>query len=178
MKIGHIISATPTEFIATLDPEQAVGLYEFVAIDGVEPTPEGPKPVRVLGQIVKIYRDPYQLKRDLPLYSVVEQVAQDLLEVQAAKVKVLGYLSDGEVHTPKMPPRVGSPVYLAEDREVEELYGRGELCVGKLMPRGIDACLDLEGLKRHVAVIAATGSGKTWFSVVLIEELLKQGAEC
>jgi len=49
--------------------------------------------------------------------------------------------------------------------------------VGRLASRDLDICLDLNGVKRHVAIIAATGSGKTWFSVVLIEELLKKGAK-
>ncbi|MGC8583746.1 MAG: helicase HerA domain-containing protein [Thermoproteus sp.] len=179
MKIGYVIAgSTPTEFLATLDPERPVRLYEYVAVDSVEIPPDGEEAaqVRLIGQIVKIIRDPYQLKRDIPLYNVVEGVSHDLLEVQIAKVKILGYLWNGEIHMPKLPPRIGAPVYLAKDDEVAELYGSGELCVGRLSARPLDLCLDVEGLKRHMAVIAATGSGKTWFSVVLIEELLKRGA--
>lgn len=179
MKIGYVIgNSTPTEFLATLDPERPVRLYEYVAVDSVEIPPEEEEQVqvRLLGQVVRIFRDPYQLKRDLPLYEVVEGVSHDLLEVQIAKVKILGYLWNGEIHMPKMPPRIGAPVVLATDEEVAELYGRGELCVGRLAARPLDICLDMEGIKRHAAVIAATGSGKTWFSVVLIEELLKRGA--
>jgi hypothetical protein len=179
MKIGYVIAgSTPTEFLATLDPERPIRLYEYVAVDSVEipPDVEEAVQVRLVGQIVKIIRDPYQLKRDIPLYNVVEGVSHDLLEVQIAKVKILGYFWNGEIHMPKLPPRIGAPVYLARDDEVAELYGSGELCVGRLSARPLDICLDVEGLKRHVAVIAATGSGKTWFSVVLIEELLKRGA--
>lgn len=179
MKIGYVIaSATPTEFLATLDPERPVRLYEYVAVDSVEVPPDGEEAaqVRLLGQIVKIIRDPYQLRRDLPLYNVVESVSHDLLEIQMAKVKILGYLWNGEIHMPKLPPRIGAPVYLASDEEIAELYGAGDLCVGRLSARPLDLCLNVEGIKRHMAVIAATGSGKTWFSVVLIEELLKKGA--
>ncbi len=179
MKIGYVIAgATPTEFLATLDPEKPVRLYEYVAVDSVEipPDEEEAVQVRLLGQIVKVIRDPYQLKRDLPLYNVVEGISHDLLEVQIAKVKILGYLWNGEIHMPKLPPRIGAPVYLASDKEIAELYGSGDLCVGRLSARPLDLCLDIEGMKRHMAVIAATGSGKTWFSVVLIEELLKKGA--
>ncbi|MEZ0248232.1 MAG: ATP-binding protein [Thermoproteus sp.] len=179
MKIGYVIaSSTPTEFLATLDPERPVRLYEYVAVDSVEVPPDGDEPVqvRLLGQIVKIIRDPYQLKRDLPLYNVIDGVSHDLLEVQTAKVRILGYIWNGEIHMPKLPPRIGAPVVLASDEEVAGLYGEGQLCVGRLSARPLDLCLDVEGLKRHMAVIAATGSGKTWFSVVLIEELLKRGA--
>ncbi|MBP1448412.1 MAG: ATP-binding protein [Thermoproteus sp.] len=179
-KIGYVISgSTPTEFLATLHPEGVVPLYEYVAVDSVEIPPSSgePEQVKLIGQIVKIYRDPYQVKRDIPLFSVVESLSRDLLEVQIAKVKVVGYLWGDEIHMPKLPSRIGAPVYLALDDEVQALYGRGDLCVGRLSARPLEICLDLEGIKRHLAVIAATGAGKTWFSVVLIEELLKRGAQ-
>ncbi|MEZ0319138.1 MAG: ATP-binding protein [Pyrobaculum sp.] len=181
MRIGYVIAAsTPFEFLATLDPEKPVSLYDYVVVDHLE-FDAGVKDfvnVRLLGQIVRLYRDPYSAKRDLPLYSVVSEVSGNILEVQVAKVKVLGYLQEGELKQPKQPPRIGASVYLAEDFELEELFKVEEgLCVGRLASRPLDICLDLNGVKRHVAVLAATGSGKTWFSVVLIEELLKKGAK-
>ena len=181
MRVGYVIAAsTPFEFLATLDPEKPVSLYDYVVVDHLEFDP-GVKDfvnVRLLGQIVRLYRDPYSAKRDLPLYSVVSEVSGNILEVQVAKVKVLGYLQDGELKQPKQPPRIGSSVYLAEDFELEELFKVEEgLCVGRLASRPLDICLDVNGIKRHVAVLAATGSGKTWVSVVLIEELLRRGAK-
>jgi Predicted ATPase len=179
MRIGYVVAAaTPFEFLATLDPEKPISLYDYVAVDHVEYDGGEYINVRLLGQIVKLYRDPYSAKRDLPLYSVIREVSDNILEVQIAKVKVLGYSHGGDLRQPKRPPRIGSPVYLAEDEEIAELF-RVEhgLCVGKLAGRDLDICLDLNGIKRHVAIIAATGSGKTWFSIVLIEELLKKGAK-
>ncbi len=78
------------------------------------------------------------------------------------------------------PPRVGQWVYLASDEEVEELYSvppERSLHLGYLRNRpNVKINLDLNALVRHLAIIAATGSGKTWTSVVMIEELLKKGA--
>ncbi|ACB40738.1 helicase HerA domain-containing protein [Pyrobaculum neutrophilum] len=181
MRVGYVVAAaTPFEFVATLDPERPVSLYDYVAVDHVEYDAAGGDyaNVRLLGQIVKLYRDPYSAKRDLPLYSVMREVSDNILEVQIAKVKVLGYVNGGELRQPKHPPRIGAPVYLAENGEIEELFKvENGLCVGRLASRDLEVCLDLNGVKRHVAIIAATGSGKTWFSVVLIEELLKKGAK-
>ncbi|WP_053240260.1 helicase HerA domain-containing protein [Pyrobaculum islandicum] len=181
MRIGYVVAtATPFEFIATLDPERPVSLYDYVAVDHVEYDATNGEyiNVRLLGQIVKLFRDPYSAKRDLPLYSVMKEVSDNILEVQIAKVKVLGYIYNGELRQPKHPPRIGTPVYLAENEEIAELFKiDGGLCVGRLASRDLEICLDLNGVKRHVAVIAATGSGKTWFSVVFIEELLKKGAK-
>ncbi|MEM0483670.1 MAG: ATP-binding protein [Pyrobaculum sp.] len=181
MMIGYIVAAsTPFEFIATLDPEKPISLYDYVAVDHVEYDPSRGEliNVRLLGQIVKLYRDPYSAKRDLPLYNVIRDVSNNILEVQIAKVKVLGYVEGGELRQPKHPPRIGTSVYLAEREDVEELFKvEHGLCVGRLTSRDLEICLDLNGIKRHLAIIAATGSGKTWFSVVLIEELLKKGAK-
>ena len=179
MRIGYVVAAaTPFEFLATLDPEKPVSLYDYVAVDHVEYDGNEYVNVRLLGQIVRLYRDPYSAKRDLPLYTVIKEISDNILEVQIAKVKVLGYVDGGDLRQPKHPPRIGSPVYLAEDGEIAELFKVDHgLCVGRLVSRDLEICLDLNGVKRHVAIIAATGSGKTWFSVVLIEELLKKGAK-
>mgnify|MGYP001770633343 CR=1 FL=1 len=181
MRIGYVVAtATPFEFVATLDPERPVSLYDYVVVDHVELDNASGELVNVslLGQIVKLYRDPYSVKRDLPLYTVIQEVSSNILEVQIAKVKVLGYVVNGELRQPKQPPRIGSPVYLAENEQIAELFKvENGLCVGKLASRDVDVCLDINGIRRHLAVIAATGSGKTWFSVVLIEELLRRGAK-
>jgi DNA helicase HerA-like ATPase len=179
MRIGYVVAAaTPFEFLATLDPEKPISLYDYVAVDHVEHNGGDYVNVRLIGQIVKLYRDPYWAKKDLPLYTVIKEVSDNILEVQIAKVKVLGYVDGGDIRQPKHPPRIGSPVYLAEDEEIAELFKvENGLCVGRLASRNLEVCLDLNGVKRHVAIIAATGSGKTWFSVVLIEELLKKGGK-
>ncbi len=179
MRIGYVVAAaTPFEFLATLDPEKPISLYDYVAVDHVEHNGGDYVNVRLIGQIVKLYRDPYWAKKDIPLYTVIKEVSDNILEVQIAKVKVLGYVDGGDIRQPKHPPRIGSPVYLAEDEDIAELFKvENGLCVGRLASRNLEVCLDLNGVKRHVAIIAATGSGKTWFSVVLIEELLRKGGK-
>ena len=123
MRIGYVVAAaTPFEFLATLDPEKPVSLYDYVAVDHVEYDGNEYVNVRLLGQIVRLYRDPYSAKRDLPLYTVIKEISDNILEVQIAKVKVLGYVEGGDLRQPKHPPRIGSPVYLAEDGEIAELF--------------------------------------------------------
>ncbi|MEM4794168.1 MAG: HAS-barrel domain-containing protein, partial [Pyrobaculum sp.] len=37
MKVGYVVgAATPFEYIATLDPERSVSLYDYVVVDHVE----------------------------------------------------------------------------------------------------------------------------------------------
>ncbi len=174
-KIGNVVSSvSPVEYLITVDPSTYVPLYEYVTVD----LREGDANVRVVGQIVSLYRDMYTLRRDAALYSVVDAIGENVLEVHTARVKVYGYVRDGHVLAPRTSPRIGAPVYRASDEDVVALYGEGRgLCIGALMARPhITACVDVSALSRHLAIIAATGSGKTWASVVMIEELLKLGA--
>ncbi len=174
-KIGNVISSSsPVEYLITVDTNTYVPLYEYVTVD----LKEGDANVRVIGQIVSLYRDMYTFRRDAALYSVVDAVGENVLEVHTARVKVYGYVRDGQVLAPRTPPRIGAPVYRAGDADVAALYGEGRgLCIGTLAARPhLPACVDVDALSRHLAIIAATGSGKTWASVVMIEELLKLGA--
>lgn len=100
MKVGYVVgAATPFEYIATLDPERSVSLYDYVVVDHVEfDGSREPINVRLIGQIVRLYRDPYSAKRDLPLYSVIKEVSNNILEVQLAKVKTLGYVYGGSLN--------------------------------------------------------------------------------
>ncbi len=103
-----------------------------------------------------------------------------MIETIIATVMLLGgYKDSGGLKLPRSPPPpVGTPVKLADPPQlIKEYLGlRGRLCVGYLASQDVQACLDEKGLARHMAIIAATGSGKTWLSVLLIEELLKLGA--
>jgi len=175
--IGVITSAnSPIDVVMTLDTERSIPLYEYVMYE-LEEHDVGA--VNVIGQVISITRSPYELKRDLPIFDVMKSISRNVMEVSTARVKVLGYRVGSEIRLPRTPPRVGTYVYLAPDNIVREFYEVGDraLCIGHLAARSsIEACLDPRGIRRHLAIMAATGSGKTWASVLLIEELLKLGA--
>ncbi|BEP18462.1 ATP-binding protein [Pyrofollis japonicus] len=174
--------ARPDYFVFTADPDNIPRLYDYVYIEAKEVPPGENEPVtvKVLAQIRSIRRlalgvspeHPWPVLRNLSLPRGSDTVI--------ASAKVLGYKWRGGIYYPRHAPPVGSWVYLAPDDLLKEFYSVEEprrLHVGYLISRpSVPAFLDLEGIKRHVAIIAATGAGKTWASVVLIEELLKKGA--
>jgi DNA helicase HerA-like ATPase len=174
--------ARPDYFVFTADPDNIPRLYDYVYIEAKEVPPGENEPVtvKVLAQIRSIRRlalgvspeHPWPVLRNLSLPRGSDTVI--------ASAKVLGYKWRGGIYYPRHAPPVGSWVYLAPDDLLKEFYsveGPRRLHVGYLISRpSVPAFLDLEGIKRHVAIIAATGAGKTWASVVLIEELLKKGA--
>lgn len=172
----------PDQFVFSVDPESIPALYDYVYVETVENPPGSDSlvNVKVLAQIRGIRRlalgvtpeHPWLVLRNLSLPRGSDTVV--------AFAKVLGYKWRGRIYLPRRAPPVGSWVYLAPDDLLEDFYSvepERRLHVGSLISRpSVSAYLDIEGIKRHVAIIAATGAGKTWASIVLIEELLKKGA--
>ncbi|MET1102309.1 MAG: ATP-binding protein [Pyrodictiaceae archaeon] len=169
-------------FLVTLNPSNMPSLYDYIffELDEVPPGEEKAQKVRVIAQLRSIKRialgihpeQPWQLLRNIALPKDSDSVV--------AYAKILGYKWKGRIYFPRRAPPIGTPVYYATDSMLYELFSISEkrrLHIGYLITRpSVKAYLDLEGIKRHVAIIAATGAGKTWASVVLIEELLKKGA--
>ncbi len=179
--VGYVVSAEGSGIFSIALKRLDVSRYDYVyfyvneRIDGKVQT------VKVLGQIIDIKREPYRFTPESYIADVLESTPQDsLVEVIVGKVLVLGYKKNGTIVRPKSVPPVGTKVYLANDNDIRELIKipdeRG-LHLGYLVTRPtIDVNVDVYGLRRHLAIIAATGSGKTWTSILLIEELLKKGA--
>lgn len=106
----------------------------------------------------------------LPSRSVLEQT-----EVHVAAAEVVGVVSpEGEVGPPHVPPAPGSEVYRAAPGSLRAVLGLAEegVRLGSAWRLGVDVVLDPEFLAwHHVAVLGATGSGKSHTLAVLAEEL-------
>jgi len=179
--IGYIVTVEPGIVTVALLRKDEVAKYDYVYFTLRDKVDGKLVPVKVIGQIIDIRREPYRLSTEAYVADVIESTPQDsLVEVITGRVLVLGYKYNDTILRPKTTPPVGTPVYPASDRDVEELVKvpaeRG-LHIGTLITRPtIPVALDVYGLRRHLAILAATGSGKTWTSILLIEELLKKGA--
>ncbi len=104
----------------------------------------------------------------------------DLYEIRAVIMgffdKKLGFIN------PRIPPKTGQPVFIAEKEVIEEALLKkkvgefGSMHIGYLLnreeniPIAIDTAL---AVSEHVAILASTGSGKSYLAGVMIEELLK-----
>ena len=190
MEYGVIIGqARPDTYEFNIaDPGVRPVNYEYVEIDLEEQTPEGPRGVRVLGQVKGLYsRHPFYDQRTTP-GAVWKQrelgVGDELMQI-VARVKILGYIHDEEgrreVRRPRSPPLPGTPVRRADDSLLEELLALDEtqipLSVGSLLHRrNIPVPISGRELHRHTAILAMTRYGKSYFAGRIIEELLRQGA--
>ncbi len=96
-----------------------------------------------------------------------------------AKTAVIGYMnSDGRLSTIKIPFKVGSEVLRADPeliRKLINLDSKTGAYIGKLHEKDIEVKLNLNKLlTKHLAVMAKSGSGKSYFVGVVLEEILEK----
>ncbi len=95
-----------------------------------------------------------------------------------AQCIILGYREKGSLLTPKTPVKPSTLVYTADKEVINKTLNlsSGGLYIGKLdANKDVSVYLDPEELiSKHVGVLAATGSGKSYTVAVILEELLEQ----
>jgi uncharacterized protein len=105
-------------------------------------------------------------------------------EIYEVAVDVIGYFDRNlGFMNPRKTPDPGARVFLAGDRMLQEALNRkspgeiGSATVGSLLLReegAVPVTLDVKELvSTHMAILAGTGSGKSYTAGVLIEELLR-----
>ncbi|MDI6707561.1 MAG: ATP-binding protein [Candidatus Thermoplasmatota archaeon] len=100
----------------------------------------------------------------------------------SATAHVVGYRDEKAVlQVPRTPLQTGIPVWNASDALIRNTLGLSErgIYLGLLRWHDIQVCLDAELLtKKHVSILAKTGSGKSYLTGVVVEELLKHKMPC
>lgn len=180
---------TANEYVfVTPDREMTAKVGEFVyyqtAVDGDRR--------RVLGRITG--REPLRLLPDgfmadpnvapEQVASMIGYTGQDH-ELFAVTVTVLGYYNStlGDFINPRLPPRLGTPIYIADSAMLADVLSKrgvgetGAAHIGSLLSRPageVPVVLDLRAItSTHLAIIASTGSGKSYLAGVLLEELMR-----
>jgi DNA helicase HerA-like ATPase len=183
-KIGYIVGeANPTEFWFSVDEKSHLQRWDYVIVKSREIIDGEEKEVYVLAQIEMIISQSLALNRpELMSIEAVERIVEEnLVEPRIlAKARVLGFIHNGEVLQPRRAIYPGEAVYLASKDILKTFYSYPEaesLFIGHLITRTeIPVFLSLKGFRRHLAILAQTGAGKSYTAGVLIEELLKKGA--
>lgn len=179
---------TPHEFtLIAPDPERRVKHGEFVyylaQVDGEER--------QIIGRVtarasVKLFPDSFMADPAVPPSQIAALLGydSDASELFEITVAVLGYYSPtmSDFINPRVPPVGGSPVYIADDALLTQVLSkrkqgeRGSAHLGSLLsraPGAVPVALDVKGFtSTHMAIIASTGSGKSYLAGVLLEELM------
>ena len=180
---------TPHSFLfVSPDAAQNLKVGEFITY---EAEIDGGARQTVLARIserrpVRLYPDSFSANPEIDPNLVASIVGysgktSELFEITA---EVIGYYEERlrAFINPRVPPRVGTPIMLAENAYLSNVLSRvkpdeiGAATVGWLLsrPRGdVPVAIDVNALvSTHVAIIASTGAGKSYTAGVLIEEML------
>lgn len=178
-RVGLIVGeASPTEFLFVADG--AMPRWEYVLVNSVENVDGEEVDVNVIAQIDGIYSYSMALGQNLALDTAEKIIQAGLADSRVvAKARVLGFVYNDVVLQPRRSIKPGKEVYLAPEDELGKLYSykEGGLFIGHLITRPtVPVSVSVKGFKRHLAVLAQTGAGKSYTTGVLLEELLRKGA--
>lgn len=176
MEIGQVIGATTLRgfrFVIKEGMDKHVKRDEFVSVK------ESVTSKDVLGVIKEITISnellPDEFGRDLRLGDIILREG----EYPVPTVKILGYVQDNGIELPRYGIKPGALVNLADDeilRGILKQDDKKSAFVGTISTRNtVPVYVSINDLiSRHCAVLAMTGSGKSYTVGVIIEELLKK----
>lgn len=176
--VGYIVGEVSTDqFTFVTNREIAPPRLEYLVVPVLEPT----RKIEVLAQVTSLAVSSRLLDRTLS-YTEVESILSRLKSsppIVVGTAKVLGFLDAGSVRFPRHAATPGSDVALAPDDLLREFFSRNiksGIEIGSLINRpNVRVMLDPNGLRRHLAVIAQTGAGKSYTVGVVLEKLLQLG---
>ncbi len=181
--VGYIVGNVETQrFNFVTEPSICPPRLEYLVVRDVPAIEPGLQRVDVLAQVSRLQVASQILGEELTFEetrAILEGIAPRPKIIGTADV--LGYLTpEGTVKLPRHTPLPGQPVYLASDDFLRNFFSKDVeygIPIGNLINReGVEVVLNPNGLRRHLAIIAQTGAGKSYLAGLLLENLLKLGA--
>ena len=108
---------------------------------------------------------------------ITEQFPIERWEYLVAQAIPLGIFIDGKQERVSFPPSPGDKVFLADQKILKDFFGFDDngLNIGKIEFHDLDAKLNMTRLlQKHLAILAMSGSGKSYLASVIIEELVNR----
>lgn len=178
--VGYVVGEVRTdEFTFVTNREIAPPRLEYIVVQVQDPRTGAT--VDVLAQVTKLSVSSRLLDTSLS-YNEVAQILTRISTSQPIIVgtaKVLGYLEGSTVRFPRHATMPGNPVTQAPDELLKKFFSQdvdSGIEIGSLINRdNVNVLLNPNGLRRHMAVIAQTGAGKSYTVGVILEKLLQLG---
>jgi hypothetical protein len=181
-QVGVIVGeASSNEFYFSSKPDDMPSRWEYLMAYSEEEIDGALTKVQVIAQIERIISASQALTKELDFDIIKKIVESGLADSKVwGKARILGFLTEnGELQLPRKAVMPGKPVYIAPTELLETFYSYGQaeaIQVGSLITRGdVPVALSIKGFRRHLALIAQTGSGKTYLAGILADELLAKG---
>ncbi|MFO7966205.1 MAG: ATP-binding protein [Archaeoglobaceae archaeon] len=134
---------------------------------------------------LRLYPDIYLSKPEINPQKIIRALGINAREFELFDINasIMGYF-DSKIGfiNPRIPPKPGESIYLAESDTIQEVLMKkkkediGSVNTGNLLNREEDVPVVLDTsliTSEHMCILASTGSGKSYLSGVLVEELLK-----
>lgn len=187
--VGYIIGeSSPQTFSFVTSPHLMPGRLEYLTVRGMTERIDGQEhQIDLLAQVTALGVGSAILDSSLTYeetVAILQGQYSDRPRV-IGEARVIGYLKeDGggrqSVRRPRFAAAPGHPVHIASDIFLKEFFTSGTehgIEVGHLINRsGVRVQLDPNGLRRHLAIIAQTGAGKSYLAGKLLESLVELGA--
>jgi DNA helicase HerA-like ATPase len=181
-EVGVIVGeASSNEFYFSSKPGEMPSRWEYLLTYSEEDMDGTPKQVEVVAQVERVLSASQALTKELDFEIIKKIIESGLADRKVwGKARVLGYMTpSSELQQPKKAVIPGRPVYVAPAELLEKFYSFPEneaIKVGTLITRSeVPVSLSIKGFRRHLAIIAQTGSGKTYLAGNIVDELLKKG---
>ncbi len=175
--VGYVVGEVRTdEFTFVTNREIAPPRLEYIVVEVHEPT----RKIDVLAQVTSLSVSSRLLNTSLG-YTEVEAILNRLKSsppIVQGTAHVLGYLEGNAVRFPRHAATPGTGVTPAPDDLLRKFFSAVEsgIEIGTLINRDrVSVMLNPNGLRRHLAVIAQTGAGKSYTVGVILEKLLQLG---
>jgi DNA helicase HerA-like ATPase len=181
-EVGIIIGeASSVSFDFSSKPSEMPSRWEYLMINSEEEQDGELKQVQVVAQIERVMSASQALTKELNFDIIKKIIESGLADSKVwGRARVLGFLTErGELQLPKKAITPGKPVYIAPSELLEKFYSYSKdeaIRVGSLITRSeVPVALSVKGFRRHLALLAQTGSGKTYLAGILADELLALG---
>ena len=180
--LGTVLAAegTPStyEFSFVIDKDSEVKKGQFVQVENGSQL--------IFGHVSEIYRANryYERAESVSEYRSIASMSQtfptESWEYVIARVKTLGTYENLKFERAFSPPKPGANVANADNDILRQFLGfqNSGINIGSIQHHDVPAKLSMTRLlQKHCAILAMSGSGKSYLSSVLLEELLDRKKE-
>ncbi len=134
----------------------------------------------VIGRIEEIISKSELMNDTMDFQSIKKYTSNNISDsINVCLSTILGRLQDNYLVQSREIIRPGIEVYRAGDDILKKLFSYNDeesLDIGSLPDNNVSVSININGLRRHLAILAQTGAGKSHTAAVIMEELLKKGA--
>lgn len=183
--VGYIIGTSGTDIFQFVSTTGLMpGRLEYIVLRDFPDQHAGqPRKVSVLAQVTNIGVASRILDEDLNFDETVAILTGRFTDRPRVilDARIIGYLDErGSVRRPRFAAAPGHPVRRAADDLLRQFFCHQidhGILAGYLLDRpDVDVMLNPNGLRRHLAIIAQTGAGKSYLAGRILECLIELGA--